>query len=66
MARGSKITEESQLKNMEKQLSGVEWKQHNINNLQEITRVNMTQVIIDKHMTIRHFHSTYQEIRVSS
>ena len=66
MARGSKITEESQLKNMEKQLSGVEWKLHNINNLQEITRVNMTRVIIDKHLTIKHFHSTHQEIHVSS
>jgi hypothetical protein len=66
MARGSKFTEESQLKNMEKQLSGVEWKQHNINNLQEITRVIFTRVIIDKHITSKHFHSTYQEIRASS
>ena len=61
-----KIAEESQLKNMEKQFSGVEWKQHNINNLQEITRVYSTRVIIDKHITIKHFHSTHQEIRVSS
>jgi hypothetical protein len=50
----------------EKQFSGVEWKLHNINNLQEITRVNITQVIIDKHITIKHFHSTHQGLRVSS
>jgi hypothetical protein len=66
MARGSKITVESQLKNMEKQLAGGEWKQHNINNLQEITRVYSTRVIIDKHITIKHFHSTHQGLRVSS
>jgi hypothetical protein len=58
-----KIAEESQLENTEKQFHSVEWKQFRVSNLQEITRVEFTRVIIDKLLIINYFHSTGQQLR---
>jgi hypothetical protein len=58
MARGPKNRRRIPTQKNEKQFPDVKWKQFSINDLQDITRVEFTRVIIDKLLTIKHFHST--------